>query len=67
MELKDVVIIGGGSAGMAAAISCFDNGVKDILILEKNFLEKKIWLMKLILHYEIKYYLIFLFLLYHHL
>ena len=36
MELKDVVIIGGGSAGMAAAISCFDNGVKDILILEKN-------------------------------
>ncbi|HAS56117.1 MAG TPA: pyridine nucleotide-disulfide oxidoreductase [Firmicutes bacterium] len=36
METRDLVIIGGGSAGMAAAISAFDNGVKDILILEKG-------------------------------
>ncbi len=33
---KDLVIIGGGSAGMAAAISAYDNGIKDILILEKD-------------------------------
>ena len=32
----DIVIIGGGSAGMAAAIEAYDNGVKDILILEKE-------------------------------
>ena len=36
MKKVDVVIIGGGAAGMASAISCFDNGVKDILILEKD-------------------------------
>lgn len=36
METRDLVIIGGGSAGMAAAISAFDNGTKDILILEKS-------------------------------
>ena len=33
---KDLVIIGGGSAGLAAAVSAYDNGVKDILILEKD-------------------------------
>jgi len=32
----DLVIIGGGSAGLAAAISSFDNGIKDILLIEKN-------------------------------
>jgi len=33
---KDLVIIGGGSAGLAAAIGAFDAGVKDILIIEKG-------------------------------
>ena len=32
----DVIIVGGGSAGLAAAISAYDNGIKDILILEKG-------------------------------
>ena len=36
MISRDIVIIGGGSAGMAAAISAFDNGCKDILILERT-------------------------------
>lgn len=36
MLVKDLVIIGGGSAGMAAAISAKENGVDDILILEKD-------------------------------
>ena len=30
----DIVIIGGGPAGLAAAVSAYDNGVKDILIIE---------------------------------
>lgn len=33
---KDLVIVGGGSAGLAAAISAYDSGVKDILLIEKN-------------------------------
>ena len=33
---KNVVIIGGGSAGMAAAIGAYNEGIKDILILEKG-------------------------------
>lgn len=33
---KDLVIIGGGSAGMAAAIGAFDHGTKDILIIERS-------------------------------
>ena len=32
----DIVIIGGGPAGLAAAISAYDNGVRDILILERE-------------------------------
>lgn len=36
MKTKDLVIIGGGSAGMAAAVSAYDHGVKDILILERG-------------------------------
>lgn len=36
MKRVDVVIVGGGSAGMASAISCFNHGVKNILILEKE-------------------------------
>lgn len=33
---KRLVIIGGGSAGMAAAIEAYNLGIKDILIIEKN-------------------------------
>jgi NADPH-dependent 2,4-dienoyl-CoA reductase/sulfur reductase-like enzyme len=33
---KDLVIIGGGPAGLAAAISAKENGVDDILILERD-------------------------------
>ncbi len=33
---KDLVIIGGGSAGMASALKAYELGVKDILLLEKN-------------------------------
>lgn len=36
MIKKDLIIIGGGSAGLAAAISAYDNGVRDILILERD-------------------------------
>ena len=36
MEHKDLVIIGGGSAGMAAAVAAYDAGIKDILILERT-------------------------------
>ena len=32
----DLVIIGGGPAGLAAAKEAFDNGIKDILILERD-------------------------------
>ena len=33
---KDLVIIGGGPAGMAAAISAYEEGVRDILVLERD-------------------------------
>jgi NADPH-dependent 2,4-dienoyl-CoA reductase/sulfur reductase-like enzyme len=33
---KDLVIVGGGPAGMAAAIAAKENGVKDILLLERD-------------------------------
>ena len=32
----DIVIIGGGPAGLAAAISAYDNGATDILVLERE-------------------------------
>lgn len=32
----DLIVIGGGSAGIAASISAYDNGIKNILILEKD-------------------------------
>ena len=35
MDVK-IVIIGGGPAGMAAAISAYESGVKDVLILERE-------------------------------
>ncbi len=33
---KELVIIGGGPAGMSAAVTAFDGGIKDILILERD-------------------------------
>lgn len=33
---KDLVIIGGGPAGMAAAVAAYDRGIHDILILERD-------------------------------
>lgn len=32
----DIVIIGGGPAGLAAAIAAYDGGVKDVLIIERS-------------------------------
>ena len=32
----DAAVIGGGRAGLAAAISAYDNGVKDILVVERE-------------------------------
>ncbi|MDD5923751.1 MAG: NAD(P)/FAD-dependent oxidoreductase [Clostridia bacterium] len=34
----DLVIIGGGPAGMSAAVSAYENGIRDILILERDSL-----------------------------
>ena len=34
--MTELVIIGGGPAGMSAAISAYENGIKDILILERE-------------------------------
>ena len=34
--MTDLVIIGGGPAGMSAAVSAYKNGVKDIIILERE-------------------------------
>ena len=36
MRNIDIVIIGGGPAGLAAAVAAYDSGVKDILILERD-------------------------------
>ena len=32
----DLVIVGGGSAGLAAAVSAYDEGIRSILVLEKD-------------------------------
>ena len=34
--MTELVIIGGGPAGMSAAVSAYENGIKDILILERD-------------------------------
>ena len=36
MEKHQLVIIGGGSAGIAAALGAYENGLKDILIIERE-------------------------------
>ena len=36
IENIDLVIIGGGPAGLSAAISAYNNGIKDILIIERD-------------------------------
>ena len=33
---KELVIIGGGPAGLAAAVAAYDQGLRDILILERD-------------------------------
>ena len=34
--MTDLVIIGGGPAGMSAALAAYENGIRDILILERD-------------------------------
>ncbi len=36
MLTKELVIIGGGPAGMSAAVAAYDSGIRDILILERD-------------------------------
>ena len=36
MEKYSIVIIGGGPAGLAAAVSARDSGIESILILERD-------------------------------
>ena len=34
--MKDLIIIGGGPAGLSAAISAYEEGIRDILIIERG-------------------------------
>ena len=36
MEMHDLVIIGGGPAGLASAYGAYQNGLRDILIIERD-------------------------------
>ena len=42
--MTDLVIIGGGPAGMSAAVAAYESGVRDILILERD--EAVCWLLE---------------------
>ena len=35
-QYKDVIIIGGGAAGLSAAVACDESGIEDILIIERE-------------------------------
>ena len=34
--MRDLIIIGAGPAGLAAACSAYENGVRDILLIERD-------------------------------
>ena len=36
MKEREVIVIGGGAAGLAAAVACYEKGIKDILIIERE-------------------------------
>ena len=36
MEMHDIVIIGGGPAGMAAAVASYDSGITDVVIIDRE-------------------------------
>ena len=36
MQTKELVIIGGGPAGMSAAIAAYEDGIRDLLIIERD-------------------------------
>jgi NADPH-dependent 2,4-dienoyl-CoA reductase/sulfur reductase-like enzyme len=36
IQEKEIIIIGGGAAGLAAAVACQQKGIKDILIIERG-------------------------------
>ena len=36
MIKHDIVIIGGGPAGMAAAVAAYDNGVRVVVIIDRE-------------------------------
>ena len=36
MEYHDIIIIGGGPAGLAAAVAAYDAGARDILVIERD-------------------------------
>ncbi|MDO5442018.1 MAG: FAD-dependent oxidoreductase [Bacillota bacterium] len=37
MEKHQLIVVGGGSAGIAAALGAFENGLNDIVVIERDF------------------------------